>query len=162
MASAGGLDHKGEALMAGSDFGTNTAPPAARPVELTDRESAALRRATFHVLSESLRWAADQVSPGSDEPDLGQLAITLVAVDRALALLDELTEHPDRITASPAYLRALVIEALSFHLEERAFLRGSDVTVLDAVEHRMMARGLPALSEDQAWRIVFAGEGGTS
>jgi hypothetical protein len=129
----------------------------ANVVPLLSGEADALRRATCHVLAEALRWSADQIAPTADEPDLAQCSITLGAVDRARALLDELTDHPDKVTAQPAYLRALVVQALSFHLEEQAFLCPPDVEALDAVEHRIMA-GLPALSEAQAWSIVFAGE----
>jgi hypothetical protein len=132
-------------------------PTGTTLVPLFSGEADALRRATCHVLAEALRWSADQIAPSADEPDLAQCAMTLGAVDRARTLLDELTDHPDMVTAPPAYLRALVVQALSFHLEERAFLCPPEVEALDAVERRMMA-GLPALSEAEAWSIVFAGD----
>jgi hypothetical protein len=121
-------------------------PTCTNVVPLLPGEADALHRATCHVLAEALRCSADQIAPSAEEPDLAQCAITLGAVDRARALLDELTDHPDEVTAPPAYLRALVVQALSFHLEERAFLCPPHVEALDAVERRMMA-ALPALGE---------------
>lgn len=132
-------------------------PAGSDVVPLFSGEADALWRATCHVLAEALRWSADEIAPSAEQPDLAQCAIALGAVDRARALLDELSDHPDGVSAPPAYVRALVVRALSFHLEERAFLCPPEVEALDAVERRMMA-GLPALSEAEAWSIVFAGE----
>jgi hypothetical protein len=158
------MDHKGEALMATQDLGTNMALSAARSVDLARPEVEALRRAALHVFGQALRWAADQValSPDDDsDPDLDQCAITFRAFNSAAKLIDDLGwEARSSVTLRPdAYVRGVVVLAMEFHKHEAPILRVGQYDTLMWLSGHMDDAGWPQLTEDEAWSVVFEGGG---